>query len=476
MIFGNSRLRFMERENKFLKKYLKDLLGDQITSFWQTRPEPRAIRVNTLKSTVEQVKTRLQQLNVKFRPVPFNPQGLIIEEDHLPLSQTIDFFLGKFYYQGISSQLPAIVLQPQPGEKVLDLAASPGSKSTQMAAMMNNDGFLVLNDVSMKRIQALNTNIQTIGAINYAIYRQPGERIGNVLPEYFDKVLLDAPCSALGIIHSHPEVYNWLTPKRLAKIVEQQRQLLVSAFKALKVGGQMVYSTCSISVEENEELIQFLLDHYPLEIVDVNPEIHDLFLPGLSQYQNKIFDPAMTKAIRILPHLHQMEGFFVIKLRKTGRRHKAVKTYQTFKTLPHNHEQIANDLEQISEQWGIPQDQWTRFRYIKTRDRLWMVNKQIKNIPDVNFLNAGLLLGEKRIYGWKLPNHSIQFFSKWITKRLLNVSEEQLRQLFNTGMTNVPGIADGYYALSWQNEAIGSLYVEKQRAKIRLMHRFNVIL
>ncbi len=466
----------MERENKFLKAYLKDLLGDQITRFWNARPEPRAIRVNTIKTTVAEVKKRLEQWNVPFRPVSFNPEGLIIEDDRLPLSQTLDFFLGKFYYQGVSSQLPAVVLNPQKGDKVLDLAASPGSKSTQMAAMMDNTGFLVLNDVSMKRIQALNTNIQNIGSVNYAIYRQPGERIGNILPEYFDKVLLDAPCSALGIIHSHPEVYSWLSAKRLAKIVEQQRQLLVSAYKALKVGGEMVYSTCSISPEENEELIQFMLDHYPLEIVEIAPEIHKLFLPGLTEYQNKSFTPDMTKAIRILPHLHEMEGFFVVKLRKTGRRHKAVKTYRTFKTLAYNHPDVEDDLRQISEQWGIPEDTWQRYRYIKTRDRLWMVNTQIKNIPEENFLNAGLLLGEKRIFGWKLPNDSIQYFSRWITKRHLAVSEEQLRELFNTGMTNVPGVEKGYYALSWQGQAIGSLYVEKQRAKIRLMHRFKVIL
>jgi len=466
----------MEKENKFLKQYLKELLGDQITQFWNAKSEPRAIRVNTIKSTVDEIKNRLKQLKVSFRDVPFNPEGLIIEDDDLPLSQTIDFFLGKFYYQGVSSQLPAIVLNPQPGEKVLDLAASPGSKSTQMAAMMKNLGFLVLNDVSMKRIQALNTNIQTIGSVNYAIYRQPGERIGNVLPEYFDKVLLDAPCSALGIIHSHPEVYSWLTPKRMAKIVEQQRQLLVSAFKALKVDGQLVYSTCSISPEENEELIQFMLDHYPLEIESIIPQIYSQFLPGLNEYNNKIFDPAMTKAIRILPHLHEMEGFFVIKLRKTGRRHRVVKSYQTFKTLPYNNPQVADALKQISDQWGIPEEHWPKYRYIVTRDRLWMVNNQIKNIPDANFLNAGLLLGEKRIYGWKLPNHSIQFFSRWITKRHLPVTEDQLRELFKTGMTKVPGVENGYYALSWKDQAIGSLYVEKQRAKIRLMHRFNVIL
>ncbi|NOX89717.1 MAG: RsmB/NOP family class I SAM-dependent RNA methyltransferase [Calditrichaeota bacterium] len=466
----------MERENKFLKKYLKDFLGDQITDFWDAKPEPRAIRVNTLRTTTEQIKERLKELGVKFRPVPFNPDGLIIDEDHLPLSQTIDFYLGKFYYQGVSSQLPALALNPQPGDKVLDMTASPGSKSTQIAALMRNKGFLVLNDVSMKRLQALNTNIQKVGAVNYAVYRQPGERIGNILPEYFDKVLLDAPCTALGIIHSHPEVYSWLTYRRMQKIIEKQRQLLVSAFKALKVGGELVYSTCSIAPEENEELIQFMLDHYPLEIMEIDPGLRESFLPGLTEYNNKAYVPEMTNAVRILPHIHNMEGFFVIKLLKTGRRHSGHNNFRTFQTLPADSPEIKDDLLQISEQWGIPADLWRDYRYIKTRNRIWMVNTLIKKIPQEGFLNAGLLLGEKRISGWKLPNDSILFFGKRITKRHLGLNEEQLRELFRVGMITLPEAEDGYFALSWKGEAIGSLYVSNRRAKIRLMHRFNVIL
>ncbi len=465
----------MEKDNKALKQYLKDLLGDQIANFWNAQPEPRAIRVNTIKTSVEYVQNRLQQWQIPFQTVPFNPQGFIIEDDHLPLSSTLDFFLGYFYYQGVSSQLPAIILDPQPGDKVLDLTASPGSKSTQMAAMMENRGFLVLNDVSMKRIQALNTNIQKIGSVNYAVYRQPGERIGNLLPEYFDKVLLDAPCTALGIIHSHPEVYSWWTPRRMEKIVEKQRQLLISAYKALKVGGELVYSTCSIAPEENEELIQFMLDHYPLEIEEISPQIHDLYLPGFTEYNNKLFVPEMARAIRVLPHLHNMEGFFVVKLIKTGRRHGAKINFHTFKTLPPEDPEIAADLQQISEQWGIPEKIWHDYRFIKTRDRLWMVNNQIKKIPEESFLNAGLLLGEKRITGWKLPNDSVQFLSAYITKRHLELDEPRLRELLKTGMTRTPEAEDGYYALSWQGKAIGSLFVNNHRAKIRLMHRFEVI-
>ncbi len=466
----------MERENKFLKKYLKDFLGDQITDFWNAKPEPRAIRVNTLRTTTDQIKERLKELGVKFRPVPFNPDGLIIDEDHLPLSQTIDFYLGRFYYQGVSSQLPALALNPQPGDKVLDMTASPGSKSTQIAALMRNKGFLVLNDVSMKRLQALNTNIQKVGAVNYAVYRQPGERIGNILPEYFDKVLLDAPCTALGIIHSHPEVYSWLTYRKMQKIIEKQRQLLVSAFKALKVGGELVYSTCSIAPEENEELIQFMLDHYPLKITEIDHALRESFLPGLTEYNNKAYVPEMTNAVRILPHIHNMEGFFVIKLLKTGRRHSGHNNFQTFQTLPADSPEIKDDLRQISEQWGIPADLWRDYRYIKTRNRIWMVNTLIKKIPQEGFLNAGLLLGEKRISGWKLPNDSILFFGKRITKRHLGLNEEQLRELFRVGMITLPEAEDGYFALSWKGEAIGSLYVSNRRAKIRLMHRFNVIL
>ncbi len=463
-------------ENKQLKAYLKSVLGDQITAFWQAKPEPRAIRINTLKASKEEVENRLRAWRVPFREVPFNPLGLIIEDDHLPLSQTIDFFLGKFYYQGVSSQIPPLVLNPKAGERVLDMTASPGSKSTQMAALMENKGFLVLNDVSLKRLQALNTNIQKVGAVNYAVYRQPGERIGNVLPEFFDKVLLDAPCTALGIIHSHPEVYSWWTWRRMQKIIEKQRQLLISAYKALKVGGELVYSTCSIAPEENEELIQFMLDHYPLKIMPLEAHWHEKFMPGFTEFNGKVFDPEMEEAIRIFPQVHEMEGFFVIKLLKTGKKRKEKKPTAVFKTLAHDDEQVKDGLQEISEQWGIPPDIWPQYRFIKTRDRLWMVNNEMIEIPQENFLNAGLLLGEKRLSGWKLPNDSIQFFSAFISKRHLTLSEDQLVELFKSGMVAVPDAPDGYFALSYQGRAIGSLFIQNRRAKMRLMHRFNIIL
>ncbi len=463
-------------ENKQLKAYLKSILGDQITAFWQAKPEARAIRINTIKTNKQAVEARLKTLGVSFREVPFNALGLIIDDDHLPLSQTIDFFLGKFYYQGVSSQIPPLVLKPNPGERVLDMTASPGSKSTQMAALMENKGFLVLNDVSLKRLQALNTNVQKVGAVNYAVYRQQGERIGNLLPEYFDKVLLDAPCTALGIIHSHPEVYSWWTQRRMQKIIEKQRQLLISAYKALKVGGEMVYSTCSIAPEENEELIQFMLENYPLEIMPIEEHWHEKFMHGFTEYNGKRFVDEMEHAIRIFPHVHDMEGFFVIKLRKIGKKRKEKNKPQTFKTLAHDDPEVKDGLLQISQQWGIPPEQWPNYRYIKTRDRLWMVNNEITHIPQENFLNAGLLLGEKRISGWKLPNDSIQFFSRFITKRHLTLSEPQLLELFKTGMTSVPDAENGYFALSYKGEAIGSLFIQNRRAKMRLMHRFNIIL
>ncbi len=463
-------------ENKQLKAYLKSILGDQITAFWNAKPEPRAIRVNTLKTSKQEVEARLRELGVSFKEVSFNPLGLIIEDDFLPLSQTIDFFLGKFYYQGVSSQIPPLVLNPQPDHRVLDMTASPGSKSTQIAALMENKGFLVLNDFSLKRLQALNTNIQKVGAVNYAVYRQQGERIGNLLPEYFDKVLLDAPCTALGIIHSHPEVYSWWTQRRMQKIIEKQRQLLISAYKALKVGGEMVYSTCSIAPEENEALIQFMLDQYPLEIVPLEAHWHERFLPGFTEYNGQKFTPEMQNAIRIFPHVHDMEGFFVIKLRKIGKKRKERAKPKTFKTIAHDDPEVAQGLQQISEQWGIPEEQWPNYRFIKTRDRLWMVYNQITEIPEENFLNAGLLLGEKRISGWKLPNDSIQYFSRFITKRHLTLGEPRLLELFKTGMTSVPEAEDGYFALSYKGQAIGSLFVQNRRAKMRLMHRFKIIL
>ncbi len=463
------------QNNMELYQYLRDLYGNNLSAFLNARPEPTAIRVNTLKYNTQQFITDLKKYGIKYRSIPFNPNGLIIENGDFKLSHTLSFFKGHFQYQGISSQIPALLLSPKAGDVALDMAAAPGSKSTQMAALMKNEGRLYLNDLSTARLTPLNTNVQRSGIYNSIMLQLSGERIGNLLPEMFDKILLDAPCTALGGIADSNELFIWWSRKKLKSLAARQIRMLISSFKALKIGGEMVYSTCSIAPEENEAAIQFMIDHYPLEIMPVDLAMLKKFGSGLQRYKKFVFSPEMKHALRIEPGERQMEGFFIVKLRKTGRSNNmSIRSYADdfINTLSYN--ELSAELDNISEQWGIDKDTWNHYRYIRSRKRLWLLNKEITSLPQQGFVSAGLKLAEKRSSLWRLSNQSAQFFSDKISKRILNINKSTITELFSTGYAKLTTVNNGYYALKWQKDILAVIYAENQRIHIRLPHYFTL--
>lgn len=463
-------------KNKELFEYLKVLLGTELDQFLNSDPEPKVIRINSLKTNVDFIIKRLKKWNVNYKNLLFNPTGLELINDKIPLSHTIDFFLGYFYYQGIASQLPALVLNPKPGEVVLDIAAAPGSKSTQLAALMENQGILVLNDLSLNRIQSLNVNAQRAGIINQIILNLPGERFGKLFPGFFDKILVDAPCTALGTLASSPEIESWWTHEKLEKLCTSQKHLLIAAFKALKVGGEMVYSTCSVAPEENEMLIEWLIDKYPVEVMETPMKGKHFFESSRKSYKNQYFERSISRAIRVYPHINKTEGFFIIKLRKTGdlESEKLIAKSTWLPTLVWDGPSLRNELINISEIWGIPAQVWIKYRFLLTRHRIWLLNDEIEHVPREKLHNAGLLLAEKRISGWKLTNQSAQFFNKKIANRRISLEENQMVQLFSDGTLDVPHLEYGYYVLEWNNQIIASIYCENDRIKIRLPHSFRL--
>ena len=460
-----------------LNTYLIHFFGYEVESFFSADPENRAIRINSLKTNINEMMERLNQLKVDFTGLSFNPLGFILHHDHIPLSHTLEFFQGYFQYQGISSQIPALVLNPQPGERVLDIAAAPGSKSTQIAALMRNQGQLYLNDISKNRLQSLNVNVQRAGISNEIILNMAGERFGKLFPESFDKILVDAPCTALGTLASSPEVAEWWTYEKLKKLAISQKQLLVSAFKALKQGGELVYSTCSIAPEENEVIVQHLMENYPIKVEEIPLKKLISCNDGLINYDGQNFDKNLSKAIRIFPHKHKMEGFFVIKLKKLNSQEKNNPvSVNWIPTLTHSDPLIKNELISLSQLWGIKKKYWNNYRYIVTKSRIWMLCGKIRQIPLERVHNAGLLLSEKRITGWKLTNQSVQFLGEEVRLRRISLRDEQLQKLFSCGCLPILGLEYGYYILERESKAIASVYCEKNNLQIRLPHAFRLAL
>jgi 16S rRNA (cytosine1407-C5)-methyltransferase len=462
-------------KNTELDTYLKSLLGHHYSYFLSAPLEPTAIRTNTLKSTTNQIRGLLNKYQYDFNPISFNPDGFSLKSDPLPLSHSLAFFEGVFQYQGISSQLPAIVLDARPGERVLDMTAAPGSKSSQLAAMLAGKGELVLNDSSYPRLQGLQTNMQRSGTVNHIVLKQRGENLSRIYHEYFDKVLLDAPCTALGTYFSTSEKYHWWSEKKLEKLSTLQYQLMVSAIKCLRIGGELVYSTCSVAPEENELMIEKIIRKYPLEVIDIDPKIRDQFESGWTTYKNKSIGKDLEKSMRIWPHLHSKEGFFVIKLKKNSGIIEEKKPTSADLIYPETHDspKIHEVLQKITKTWGISEQIWQQYRFILTKTRLWMINPLIQSIPDDNFVSAGLLLGEERLNGWKLVNGSAQYLSDYITKRRLKLSENELVALFQQGKIKYRNLKHDYYVLEFDGRIIGSLYHEKGEIRIRLPHLFT---
>ena len=276
----------------------------------------RAIRVNRLKISPEELKKRLDKLGWVLEPVPWCKDGFWARhrEGRLDLGNTMEHQLGYYYIQEAASMIPPIVLDPQPGDLVLDVAAAPGSKTTQIGEMMNNEGLIIGNDVSGLRLAPLGVNIQRMGLKNSIQTLRDATKID--WDFQFDKILLDAPCSGVGTIRKSLKTINMWNPKTVKHITNMQRKLLNHVWTKLKPGGTLVYSTCSTEPEEDEEIISDFLDkHTDAKVEEINLEGFKRGDPVL-EFEGKTYNQEVSKTLRVWPQDNDTEGFFVAKLTK----------------------------------------------------------------------------------------------------------------------------------------------------------------
>ncbi|TSC58296.1 MAG: Ribosomal RNA small subunit methyltransferase F, partial [Candidatus Peregrinibacteria bacterium Greene0416_62] len=236
------------------------------------RPLRKCIRVNTLKTTVEEVLHRASEQGWKLTPVPWCPEGFFIDrEDRTEaLGKDLLHLLGHVYLQEASSMLPPVMLGAKPGEAVLDMCAAPGSKTTQIAAAMSGRGLIVANEVQEKRMWTLNTACQRSGVTNVILTKKVGQWFGKQMTEQFDRVLCDAPCTAQGTVRKDSDALNFCGSENIAKMARLQMELLEAAIHATKVGGTIVYSTCTLTPEENEGVVLNTMNKFcdQLEVID----------------------------------------------------------------------------------------------------------------------------------------------------------------------------------------------------------------
>jgi len=344
---------FLERMKKILKNDYENYLE-------ALKEQPlRSIRCNTLKISPETLKKKLEAKNWKIKqPWKNYPEVMIIkgkfadenligneeneEVDNATTAQKInknyliqnktliplepgelgralEHLLGYYYIQELSSMLPVIAMNPQADERILDLCSAPGSKTTQISAKIKNTGTIIANEISLGRIKILASNLERCGVTNTLITKKDGITLCKKLKKmnfYFDKILVDAPCSGEGTLRSSPKTCIMWNIKTIETLSKTQKRLFESAFEILKPNGELVYSTCTHAPEENEAVVDFILKTFKDKIKIEEIKLPIKFRQGITQLENEKFNPEVKKCARIYPQDNNTEGFFLAKMRK----------------------------------------------------------------------------------------------------------------------------------------------------------------
>ena len=331
---GKSRNDYIERlttdlatyygYNSFLIRYFLDTFSvDETMELLEANEQQRpvTIRTNTLKVRRRELAESLINRGVNLDPVgKWSKVGLIVYDSRVPIGATPEYMAGQYILQSASSFLPCMALAPQEGERVLDMAAAPGGKTTYLAALMRNTGMIFANEYQKKRLNSLVANLQRLGCTNSTVCNYDGRALPKVIG-HVDRVLLDAPCSGTGVIAKDSSVKTGKSAEDIAKCAHLQKELLVAAIDCCdansKTGGYVVYSTCSIAVEENEAVVDYILRKRDVKIVSTGLEFGR---KGFTSYRGKNFHPSVELSRRFYPHVHNMDGFFVCKLKKLSNR------------------------------------------------------------------------------------------------------------------------------------------------------------
>ncbi len=300
---------------KLPKEYtekMKILLGDEFEAYLKSFDEPRVcgLRANTLKISPEELKSLL---NIDLQEVKWCDTGFYYPPEERPSKNPL-YYAGLYYIQEPSAMCAAGLLPVYPGDRVLDLCAAPGGKSTQAAAKLKGEGILVTNDISASRCRALVKNIELCGVSNAVVANETPEKLAEKFPEFFTKIIIDAPCSGEGMFRKDPEAIKSWTEHKSDVCISLQRGILNSAAKMLAPGGTMSYSTCTFSPEENEGMIwEFLNTHGEFELSDFDKS------PGFEKGRADMVkggSPELEKCGRLFPHKVRGEGHFLALLHK----------------------------------------------------------------------------------------------------------------------------------------------------------------
>lgn len=364
---------------------MKTLLAEEYEAFLAALDRPRAVglRLNPLKcagpAALEGIRDRLSAFGLT--PVAWCPTGFSYDPATRPGLHPWHA-AGAYYLQEPSAMAPVELLDPQPGERVLDLCAAPGGKSTQIAGKLGGRGLLVSNEIHPKRAAVLASNLERLGAANALVLNEHPARLAERFCGYFDRVLVDAPCSGEGMFRKHDAAFADWSPETVAMCARRQAEILDCAVSMLRPGGRLVYSTCTFSPEENEGSVEGLLERHPaLRVETVQAP---WFAPGRPDWANG--DPALANCFRLWPHRLRGEGHFAAVLRKAGSGAGADLPAEPPAELPKPAAALLRDLGLT-----LPEGVVVRFG-----DRVFLAPPDLPALRGLKVLRPGLELAELR--------------------------------------------------------------------------------
>ena len=364
-------------------KRIEEMLGGESRDFFAGYEKERVygLRVNTAKISPEKFE-KLAPFPVKR--IPWVENGFFYDPQDMPTKHPY-YFAGLYYMQEPSAMTPASRLPVEPGERVLDLCAAPGGKATELGSRLRGQGLLVANDISASRMKALLKNIEIAGIPNAFLTNESPDRLAEVFPEYFDKILVDAPCSGEGMFRKEPAVLEAWTPDKPQLCARMQEEITREAVKMLKPGGLLLYSTCTFSPEENEKQIARMLSENPdLELLEITPW-YEGFSHGNPLWADNT--PALEKTVRIWPQHMDGEGHFLALMKKSGERTPDPVLSES-KCPDKKTQQILDEFfrDVHAKVKGYALD--IRGTYV------YAVPEVTKNVRGLKFVRNGLLLGE----------------------------------------------------------------------------------
>ncbi|KAM5140748.1 28S rRNA (cytosine(4447)-C(5))-methyltransferase [Mantella aurantiaca] len=350
---------------------------------------PITIRTNTLKTRRRDLAQALINRGVNLDPLgKWSKTGLVIFDSSVPIGATPEYLAGHYMLQGASSMLPVIALAPQENERVLDMCCAPGGKTSYVAQLMKNTGVIVANDMNAERLRSVVGNLHRLGVTNCIISNYDGRQIPKVFGG-FDRVLLDAPCSGTGVISKDPAVKTNKSLQDVQRCAHMQKELILSAIDSLdaqsSAGGFLVYCTCSITVEENECVVDYALKKRNVKLV---PTGLDFGKEGFVRFKERRFHQSLRLTRRFYPHTHNMEGFFIAKFRKfsnvvpsTKEATAASSTDQTEATTAEKTEAATAQQGQKKQSQTVPVKKQNQNNPTKKQTQSSPAKKQNHNLP-----------------------------------------------------------------------------------------------